>query len=109
MVEHHIQIERVPPKVCVNPRSNTETRYRALYNQQEIGVSRVPECDAARWLLDQKLANRDDVLVVYRGSTPCLRGSLGWFADHTIRENDVYNNGTPSLVKWKPFVQFSDK
>lgn len=35
-----IQIERVPPQPCHNPKSNTETRYRILFEGREIGVWR---------------------------------------------------------------------
>jgi hypothetical protein len=46
-------------------RSNTETRYRVLFAGNEIGVWRDPECSAAWWLVDNRLASRDDVLRTY--------------------------------------------
>ena len=48
-------------------RSNTETRYRVLFAGNEIGVWRDPECSAAWWLVDNRLASRDDVLQTYSG------------------------------------------
>ena len=48
-------------------RSNTETRYRVLFAGNEIGAWRDPECSAAWWLVDNRLASRDDVLQTYSG------------------------------------------
>lgn len=93
-----VQLERVPPRPCSNPTSNTETRYRVLFDVAEIGVWRDPECSAARWLIDNGKAERGDVLHTYRGDTPCMRGSVGWFADRRVVEDD----SGPRFVKWRP-------
>jgi hypothetical protein len=71
-----VQLERVRPSPCSNLNSNTETRYRVLFEGEEIGVWRDPECSAARWLVDNGRASRDDVLKTYRGDSPCLTRRL---------------------------------
>jgi hypothetical protein len=92
-----IQLERVKPKPCANPRSNTETRYRVLFHGKAIGVWRDPECSAARYLVDQRIVARKDILRAYHGDKLCLSGGVGWFADHIVVE-------TPSLrvARWRP-------
>jgi hypothetical protein len=100
-MDRKIQLELVRPKPSA-PDTNTETRYRVLFEGEAIGVWRDPECSAARWLIDYGRATRDDTLRTYRGDTPCLVGSVGWFADHRVRENDTNNSGTPHFVKWQP-------
>jgi hypothetical protein len=98
-----IQIERVKPLPCGNPKSNTEARYRVVFQGAEIGVWRDPECSAARYLLDHGLAARLDVLRIYRGSTLCMSGGVGWFADRRVDESDTgRKDGTPRFGKWRP-------
>jgi hypothetical protein len=70
--------------------------YYAEHEGQRIGEWRVPECDAARWLKANIGAADTDILITYRpaedGSTragvPAMRGSIGWFAERTIEENE---------------------
>jgi hypothetical protein len=94
-----IQLERVAPKPSA-PNTNTETRYRVMFEGNEIGVWRDPECSAARFLVDYGLASRDDILRAYRGSSPCMSGLIGWFADRRVKEDG--KDGTPRFVKWTP-------
>jgi hypothetical protein len=88
MTDRIIRIER---------KSNTEARYRVVFQDAEIGVWRDPECSAARYLVDHGLATRLDVLRVYRGSTLGMSGSIGWLADRRVDESD-----TPRFIKWRP-------
>jgi hypothetical protein len=99
MVDRTIQLERVRPLPSA-PNTNTETRYRATFEGQAIGVWRDPECSAARWLVDNGLASREDVLRTYRGDKPCMSGSVGWFADRRVKEDG--RDGTPRFLKWTP-------
>jgi hypothetical protein len=87
----HIRIE---PKLPIPPSprtGNNEQQYRVFFEDEEIGVWRVPECSAARWLLANGKAERTDTLRTDRG----LYGRVGWFANRTINEK-----GTPRHVKW---------
>jgi hypothetical protein len=87
---------------------NTEQQYRVFFEGEEIGSWRIPEHEAARWLLAQGKAQRSDTLRTRRrvndAETPSMKGSVGWFADHTIRESDS-QGGTPRLAKWKPMPE----
>jgi hypothetical protein len=74
--------------------------YSTLYNGEIIGTWRTPECDGARYLLSAGLARPDDRLTVCRGGSPCLAGSVGWFADRTVQENEKIS---PRWTKWRPF------
>jgi hypothetical protein len=65
-----------------------------------IGEWRVPECDAARWLRDNRGALDSDILITTRGGLPCLRGSIGWFAERTIEENEKVS---PRWAKHRPW------
>jgi hypothetical protein len=102
MVDRIIRIERVRyddrnwVRPSGNPKSNTEARYRVVFQDAEIGVWRDPECSAARYLVDHGLATRLDVLRVYRGSILCLTGGIAWFADRRVDE------GEPRFGKWRP-------
>ena len=85
------------------PRTNTETRYRVLFEGREIGLWRDPECSAARFLVDNGLAARADILRTYRGDRPCMRDRVGWFADRRVDEGDGRGkDGTPRFAKWRP-------
>src|SRR5271170_1543365 len=88
-MEHRIEIVAVKHK------------YAAAYLGERMGEFRVPECDAARWLLANGKATRDDVLVSCRDGRPALTGTVGWLADHTVAEND---RSSPRWTKWRPFA-----
>ena len=88
-MEIRVQIERAP-----------SNRYRISFGGKEIGVWRDPESSAARYLLDNGLASRDDTLQTYHGDDKRLRGGIGWLADRTVREDA---KTSPTFVKWKPF------
>jgi hypothetical protein len=75
--------------------------YYTRFDGELIGTWRVPSCDAARWLLTNGHATRDDRLETCRSDGKvALSGSVGWFADHTVEETDTIS---PHWVKWKPF------
>jgi hypothetical protein len=75
-------------------------RYRVLLDGVEIGMWKDPECSAARWLIDNGRASRDDTLRVYQGAAPCMAGRVGWFADRRAIEDD--RDGTPRFKLWRP-------
>lgn len=77
----------------------TPYRYCTTYNCEELGVWEAPNCPAARKLV-QKGVSRDAVLVIYRGSSPSMRGKVGWFADRSLSEPD---RGPMRYVKYRPF------
>jgi hypothetical protein len=83
-----------------SPRGNSEQQYRVWFEGEDIGSWRVPECDAARWLLEHSKAQRDDTLRTFRGQTPSLIGKVGWFADRTVSESE-----TPRFIKWSPMSE----
>jgi hypothetical protein len=105
-MEIRIQIERARYdeqhliKPCSNPNSNTEARYIVSFQGKEIGRWRDPECSAARYLVDNGLASREDTLQIYHGDDPQFRGQVGWLAKRMVREDDTTS---PTFVKWKPF------
>jgi hypothetical protein len=80
-------------------RPGGEQQYRVYFAGEDIGSWRYPEHAAARWLLEHGRAQRSDTLRTRRlidgEETPSMRGSVGWFADHTVNEK-----GTPRIVKW---------
>lgn len=91
--------------IAPSPRTgNNEQQYRVFSEGEEIGSWRVPECSAARWLLEHDRATRSDTLRTRRlidgKETPSMRGSVGWFADRTVIEDD---NGPPRWGKYTPF------
>jgi hypothetical protein len=88
-VRHH--------RIDITKTSNS--RYAVSYDGETIGEWRVPECSAARWLLEQGLAAEGDKLTSYRDGLPCLMGSVGWFAAHTVIENE---KAGPVWRKWTP-------
>jgi hypothetical protein len=87
-LEHRIEITAVKHK------------YAAAYQGERIGEFRVPECDAARWLLANGRATRDDRLIVCRNGRPAMRGSIGWLAARTVIENE---KESPRWAKYRPF------
>lgn len=88
-----IQLERVPPQ-----------KYRVLFAGRAVGVWKDPECSAARWLIDSRLAARTDILRVYRGSELCLTGGVGWLADRHVNEAS-----TPRFAKWTPHPMVAER
>ena len=64
-MEHRIEIAAVKHKYAVS------------YQSERIGEFRVPECDAARWLLASGHAARDDTLTICRNGSPAMIGGLG--------------------------------
>jgi hypothetical protein len=42
------------------------------------------------------------VLRVFRGMRQTMFGSVGWFADRAVREDE---KTSPTFVKWKPFPE----
>ena len=86
MTVHDIAIERA-----------TRERYRATYAGREIGVWRVPTCSAARWLIEQGAARREDTLRMLRDGHVSMSGDVGWFADRTVVE---HASGTPHFGRW---------
>jgi hypothetical protein len=86
-------------------------RYLVSHQGEIIGTFRTPVCEAARYLLDHGLATREDRLVMCRAENlpstgeqsegvPVLSGSVGWFADRTVEENDKVS---PRWAKHRPF------
>jgi hypothetical protein len=84
-----------------------------FYNGEPLGEQRTPCCTAARWLLERAHAARSDILAMVRDRDPsdqqnpicdrpypCMIGSVGWFADHTVVENERVG---PVWGRWKPF------
>ena len=109
MVDIIIQIEqkRHDDKHWIKPApptGNAEQQYRVWFEGQDIGSWRVPECSAARWLLEHGKATRKDTLRTIHGGTPSMRGNVGWFADRTVSESDS-QGGTPRFVKWRPMPE----
>jgi hypothetical protein len=105
MADIFIRIERKRASdanwITPSPRTgNNEQQYRVFFEGEEIGSWRVPECSAARWLLEHGKAERSDTLRTYRGQWRSLWGSVGWFADRTVSET-----GTPHHVKWAPMPE----
>ena len=89
----------VRPNVPAPLTGNSETRYHVTYEGREIGVWRDPEHSAARFLLDNGLAERGDTIRTFRGEALCMTGSVGWFADRRTEETDKYFRAG----KWTPF------
>ena len=85
-----IKLERVKPEAT--------GRYRVWFEGEEIGIWRDPEHSAARWLVDQGRAKREDTLRVVHDDVPASRGSIAWFADHRVQDDDKGLR----VVKWRP-------
>jgi hypothetical protein len=79
--------------------ANTELRFRVWFEGEEIGIWRDPGHSAARWLVDRGKAKREDALRIVHNGAPALRGSVAWFADHQVRDDD--KTGL-RVVKWMP-------
>lgn len=101
MTDIHIRIERKLP-IAPSPRTgNNEQQYRVFFEGEEIGSWRIPEHEAARWLLANGKAERTDTLRTIHGGMPAMRGSVGWFADRTVAEGE----GVPRFVKYVPMSE----
>jgi hypothetical protein len=75
-------------------------RCLATWRGEFLGEFRIPECDAARWLIENGHAAPGDTLVLCWNGRPTLVGSVGWFADRTVLENE---NAGPRWARFKPF------
>jgi hypothetical protein len=65
-----------------------------------IGQSTQPLHAAARWLLDNGIADARDEIATYRGETLSMHGIVGDMAKFTVEESD----GKPLRSRpWKPF------
>jgi hypothetical protein len=74
--------------------------YHAEYDGKRILTSDVASFDAARYLLNNNLAKEDDTLITYADGKPLMTGSIKWFAEHTVQENEKVG---PRFAKWRPF------
>jgi hypothetical protein len=102
MAEFDLFLEHVRPNVPSPPGGNTETRFRVkLADGRELGTWRDPEHSAARFLIDNGLAERGDVARFSLGGVACSRAGVGWLADTRVEETDRVG---PRVVKWKPFL-----
>jgi hypothetical protein len=88
------------------PHTNTEQQWLVWFEGEQIGSWRYPEGAAARWLLANGKAERTDTLrtrqLVDGKEEPAMRGSVGWFADHTISESDKHGL---RVVKYVPMPE----
>ena len=97
---HDLRLERARPNAR---RRRPATARRAIVCSMasvKLGVWRDPEHSAARFLVDNGLAGRGDMIRTFRGDVMCMTGSVGWFADRMTKENDRVG---PVTVKWMPF------
>jgi hypothetical protein len=98
-VEHRIEI--TPARRWNGSAWAGHGSYYAEHEGQRIGEWRVPECDAARWLKANLGAADTDILITTRGGVPAMRGSIGWFAERTIEENEKVS---PRWTKHRPWT-----
>lgn len=68
--------------------------HRAFFEGEEIGRS---EFAAARSLLLTGKSPTDTMLTFFDGK-PSMRGSIGWWAAHAVKENEKRG---PALVKYR--------
>lgn len=69
--------------------------------QEWVARARVPACSVARVLLDLGASPSDRLEVFREGrDQPCSTGSLGWYADRTVRETPRQG---PTFAKYQPF------
>ena len=100
MRTHDLHLRLVRPNAPAPPTGNSETRYRVLYGERELGVWRDPEHSAARFLIDNGLADRSDMVRTFRDEKLCMTGNVGWFADRRTLETD---RDGPRTVSWTPY------
>jgi hypothetical protein len=98
-MEHNIYLKSARYK-DKNGMSHFHNHYTAEYNGKIIVTSDVAEHAAARYLMNNDLAKEDDMLVTYVEGKRSLTGSIKWFAEHTVQENEKISART---VKWRPF------
>jgi hypothetical protein len=70
------------------------------YEGTDIGSSRQPIYDAARYLLANGLALPSDRITTYQDGRPCMLSIVGRAAKLTVQEND---NGGLTLCAYRPF------
>jgi hypothetical protein len=99
-MDRDLRLELGRANVPAPPTGTSETRSRVFHGERELGVWRDPEHSAARFLIDHGLAERGDVLRVFRGDVLCMSGSVAWFADRRTLENDREG---PRTVRWTPY------
>lgn len=81
--------------------------YQAAYLGEVIGKWRVPECSAARWLLEHGYAQPSDILITtWERGARSMSGKVGWFAKRTIAESE---KAGPRWSKFHPDPRFSDQ
>jgi hypothetical protein len=61
---------------------------------------------AARALIDLGLAQRDDMLRTFMGTSPASRGSIAWLADTTAADPA---KGSPHIESWSPFEREAEE
>ena len=70
----------------------------------EVFRSLQPIYDGARYLLAFGLADPDDMIETYRGTTKCMSGKVGNCAKFTVEEHDKHGL---RLRKYEPFNKAS--
>jgi hypothetical protein len=75
-------------------------KYAATYQGEHIGDFKSPETEGARWLKANAGAVDSDALVTTRNGQPAMRGSVGWFAGHSVLDNEKIS---ARWVKYRPF------
>jgi hypothetical protein len=73
-----------------------------LYGQELIGHSHAPIYAAARWLLDNGVAQPGDTVGTFRDGRLCMSGEACELAKRTVIEDDD-GNPTFQLRGYKPF------
>lgn len=75
----------------------------AFFRGRKIGLFDAPLCEAARWLLREGIASRDDWIGAWRGETPCMAGKAGELAKWTVRET------SEGGLYWARYVPMTDE
>ena len=74
-----------------------------MVTDRQIEISALPKqslCAHARRLLASGDATRSDKLIGLRGGKPAISASVGWWADHTVRETAIEGS---KFVRYKAF------
>ncbi len=74
-------------------------RATMAYRGETIGTSRQPLFSAARWLIDNDLAEPGDRIETWRGSMRCMSAAVGVAAGLTVKEPDA---GGIEVARWTP-------
>lgn len=69
-----------------------------LHEGRRMGESLSPLCAAARWLLEEGLADPDDRVTAYRGQMACVSARVGVAASLIVADRD---RGGIGFEKWK--------